>query len=160
MLVVSDTSPIRALAHLGLLNLLPTVYGSVLVPPAVQAELQNPPPPAPAVDVLLFPFFQVQAPVNLALVQRLQTMLHQGEAEAIALAIEVQASAVLIDEALGRAIAQQYGLPVTGVLGVLVISKLQGLIAEVRPLMERLQNELRFFVSAKVRADILQRAGE
>lgn len=40
--VVSDTSPIRALGHLGLIDLLRELYGEVLLPPAVDAELRNP----------------------------------------------------------------------------------------------------------------------
>ena len=40
-IVVSDTSPIRALAHLDLLGILPELFGEVLVPSAVASELQS-----------------------------------------------------------------------------------------------------------------------
>src|SRR5689334_650360 len=41
--VVSDTSPVRALAHLNLLTVLPALFGRVLIPPIVQRELAYPP---------------------------------------------------------------------------------------------------------------------
>jgi predicted nucleic acid-binding protein len=42
--VVSDTSPIRCLDHLGLLEILPSLFGEVLIPPAVAEELREPGP--------------------------------------------------------------------------------------------------------------------
>ena len=56
MIVVSDTSPVRALAHLGLLDLLGSLFSQVLVPPAVQAELKVPPSGLPSVDVALIAY--------------------------------------------------------------------------------------------------------
>jgi predicted nucleic acid-binding protein len=107
--VVSDTSPLRALAQLGLLDLLQVLFGQVLVPPAVAQELRHPPGGLPVIDIAQVDFVLLQAPQNQIQVQQLLQSLDPGEAEALALAVEVQADAVLIDEAAGRIAAAQLG---------------------------------------------------
>lgn len=83
-----------------------------------------------------------------------------GECEALILAEEVHADAVLIDESAGRAIALQRGLTVVGTLGILLRTKQAGLCAEIRPLLDQLQDEINFFVSPTLRQLVLQQAGE
>ena len=159
-IAVSNTSPIRALSHLGLLDLLRDQFGQVLVPPAVQAELLCSRVRVSAIDVSQIAFVQVQAPQNQAQVQQLLQSLDPGESEAIVLALELQATTLLIDESTGRAVASQLGLQVTGALGILLRAKQRGSISAVRPLMDRLEQDLLFFISPKLRADILRLAGE
>lgn len=158
--VISDTSPVRALDHLGLVDLLRQMFGQVLVPPGVAYELRHPTPGLPPIDISLYPFFTVQAPQNQAQVQAFLVVLDLGEAEALALAMEVPSATLILDERTGRNVAQSCGLSITGTLGVLVDAKQQGLIAAVRPLMDSLINDLSFFVSAGLYAGILRAAGE
>jgi predicted nucleic acid-binding protein len=158
--VVSDTSPIRALAHLGKLALLQTLYPQLLVPPAVVKELSLPTRTAPAVDISLFRFIQVQSPQDAIRVQQFEEYLDPGESEALVLALEVKAEVVLMDEYDGRAAAKQLGLVVIGALGVLLRAKRDGLVPAVRPLMDSLQDELAFFISPQLRAEVLTVAGE
>jgi len=105
-------------------------------------------------------FFRIQAPRNRAAVAELQATLGPGEAEALVLAGEVHADAILIDESAGRAAALRRGLTPLGVLGILLRAKQRGLIDSLRPLMDRLQNELGFFVSPELRSAVLEQAGE
>jgi predicted nucleic acid-binding protein len=70
---------------------------------------------------------------------------------AIALALELRA-AVLVDERIGRAVAQGVGLAVIGTLGVLVSAKLAGLVAEVRPLAQSLRDSGYFMAPQLVEA--------
>ncbi len=159
--VISDTSPIQALAHLGLLDLLRQLYGQVLIPPAVQHELLNPVGGHAVIDVSQHPYMQIQAPQDLGRVQALRRQrLDPGESEAVALAFEVPAATLVVDEATARRVIQHLGLALTGTLGVLLEAKTQGLVAQVRPLMDSLQNTLGFFISPKLRADVLRLAGE
>jgi len=159
--VICDTSPIRALAHLALLDLLRQLYVQVLVPPAVQHELMNPASGHAIVDISYYPFVQVQAPQDLGRVQALRRLrLDPGESEAVALAFEVPAAILVVDEATARGVVQQLGLALTGTLGVLLEAKAQGLVSQVRPLLDSLQNTLGFFISPKLRADVLRQAGE
>jgi predicted nucleic acid-binding protein len=158
--VISDTSPVRALAHLGHLAWLEHLFKEIVLPPAVTMELLNPPSGLQPVDVRACPFLIVQAPSDVARVTQLQLILDAGEAEAIALAEELHADVVLIDELTGRAVARQCGFIVQGTLGILLRAKQDSLCAEVRPLLDRLQQEINFFVSPALRTSILHQAGE
>ena len=83
-----------------------------------------------------------------------------GEAEAIALAVEIQADQVLIDERRGRLVATRLNLRCIGILGILVEAKIQGLIAEVQPLLDALVNEAGFWVAEPLYNSILRLVGE
>lgn len=158
--VVSDTSPLRCLSHLHLLDILPRLFGTVLIPPAVADELRAPGQGTPPLDLAVIPFCQVRVPGDVELVQRLANRLHLGESEALALAVEVKPDVVLIDEKTGRAVAKELGLVPLGVLGTLVKAKRAGLIVAVAPLVTTLRVELDFRVSTEVERRILDLAGE
>ena len=160
MIVVSDTSPIRALAHLDQLELLRTLFQQVLVPPAVADELERPTSKLPPIALVPYRFILVRAPASQLEIDRLHAELDLGESEAIALALEVRADLLLVDERAGRAVATREGLTTLGAVGVLVRAKRAGLLPAVRPLIERLENELNFFMSASLRKDALKSAGE
>ncbi len=159
-IVVSDTSPLRALDHLGLMHVLPDLFGEVLIPPAVVTELEIPRPRFRPVRVLEWDFLHVRTPSAIATVDELLATLELGEAEAIALAGEVHADALLIDETAGRAEARRRGLVPIGVLGILVRAKRRGRTKALLPLLDRLATELGFFISPAVRREILAQAGE
>jgi uncharacterized protein len=159
-IVVSDTSPIRALAHLGHLQLLQALFGQVLIPPAVVVELEQPRSRLRPLSVQDLGFVRIQSPTDRATVEELMRSLGPGEAEALALAVEVQAEAILIDETAGRAAARKRGLLPLGALGTLVRAKQRGLIREITPLLDRLQSELGFYISAPIRSEVLRQAGE
>jgi uncharacterized protein len=152
-IVVSDTSPIRTLAHLGQLRLLGRLFDVVLIPPAVRDELARPRPRFQPIDISIIPGAQLRAPTNVEKVNQLREELQAGEAEAIALAEEINAD-LLIDEMAGRKIAIQLGVHVTGVVGVLIEAKRRQLISAVIPLLNRLRNELGFFLSDKLMTEI------
>ena len=158
--VVSDTSPVRALAHLEMLPVLQVLFGKVLVPPAVVCELLDPPDRFVSLDVADFSFLEVCRPADSELVEQLRQPLDLGEAEAIVLASEVQAEALLIDEAAGRRVALQMGLMPLGTVGLLLRAKERGLCGDIGPLLDRLRSELRFFISESFYSKSLILAGE
>jgi uncharacterized protein len=90
----------------------------------------------------------------------LQSGLGQGEAETIALGLELPADLVLLDERAGRAAAARVGLRITGVLGVLLRAKLQGDIPMLRPELDALRNKARFFIAPALEKQVLRGAGE
>ena len=111
MNVVSNTSPITNLAIIGQLDLLALMYGSVTIPQAVWHELVIKGAHLPSAQrVAHASWLHVRAVKNQALVQSLRQDLDPGEAEAIALALEMGADLLLIDERIGRESAQHLGL--------------------------------------------------
>lgn len=149
MIVVSDTSAISNLFLVHQLHLLPAIFGQVIIPKQVFSEL-----------LILETDFgydlsslksaswleirQVQSPKT---VKRLKKVLDDGESEAIALAKEINADYLLIDEHEGRQIAIDEGLRIIGVLGVLVQAKNNGLISLVKPVMDNLRGKAKFRIS-------------
>ena len=153
MIVVSDTSAITSLLQIGGLPLLQQMYGTVFVPSAVEQELR-------CLHTVL-PDFIIAMPVRDARgVARFLPQLHRGEAEAIALAKEVNAHALLIDEKLGRAVAQQEGLRVIGLVGVLAVAKMKGLVPSLAVMLEALETKADFRMSAALKVEALRSVGE
>jgi hypothetical protein len=83
-----------------------------------------------------------------------------GEAAALSLAVEIHADAVLIDERRGHEVALQLGLHPIGLLGILLRAKAVGIVAQIAPVIEMLERDAGFWISEKLRADILRLAGE
>ena len=94
------------------------------------------------------------------LVDLLMADLHAGEAEAVALALEMKGSYLLIDEKEGRTMARQVGLSVTGVLGVLLRAKTTGKLNALKPEIEALRKNARFFIAPALESAVLAEAGE
>ena len=83
-----------------------------------------------------------------------------SQAKAIALALELSADYLLIDETEGRGIARSMGIRITGLLGVLLRAKQDGHIERVRPCIDRLVIEARFRLSEDLIKAVLYQAGE
>ena len=86
--------------------------------------------------------------------------LAPGEANAIALAIELGADDLLVDERLGRREALELGLSVIGVLGILVTAKQRGLILMVQPVMDALIDVAGFRVSDRLYRRVIDLSNE
>jgi predicted nucleic acid-binding protein len=95
MIVVSDTSPLTALLTINEAELLTNLFGEVVIPPAVHLELLRTHPVLPN-------WLRVQALRDLAKTHIYSQNVDRGEAEAIALAEELRADHLLIDERKGR----------------------------------------------------------
>ena len=161
MTIVSNTSPITNLAGIGKLDLLHQLYGTITIPQAVYNEMAGIGRTVPGtLEVQALPWIATQSVIDLNQVTALQAVLDQGEAEAIALALQLSAELLIIDERPGRAIAQQCGIKIIGVLGMLLEAKRQGLIVVVKPLMDQLINEVEFWISRSVYESVLQAANE
>jgi predicted nucleic acid-binding protein len=89
----------------------------------------------------------------------LQGELDEGEAEAIALALEMDAR-LLIDERDGRQAASRVGVSRLGLLGVLVQAKREGHVTAVRPLLQSLREDAGFWISDSLHNRILESVGE
>ena len=163
MIVISDTSVITNLVAIHHLCLLQQFYDLILIPEAVYRELADIDPPVPGpVAVQTLDWLEVLSLRDRTIADQLQNQfqLDPGESEAIALALEINADLLLIDERRGRAEATRLGLRLTGLLGMLVEAKQRSLIPSVKPLMDALIDTSEFRVSQPLYEQILQMVDE
>ncbi|MBE9233245.1 DUF3368 domain-containing protein [Cuspidothrix issatschenkoi LEGE 03284] len=164
MIIVSDTSPITNLAAIGQLDLLRQLYSRVIIPEAVYNEMVNINKIVPgAVEVQTLSWIQTQTVINSLQVTEIQEnneSIHLGEAEAIILSLEMKADLLLMDERRGRIVATNYGINITGLLGVLIQAKKQGLIPAIKPLIDQLTTQANFRVSPQLYTVVLQASNE
>ena len=134
--VVSDTSPLHYLILCEAETILPRLFHQVVIPPTVFGELQQPNTPQLVREWAhnLPKWVAVQAPKAVDLTLGVDA----GETEAICLAEEIKAAAVLIDDRAGRNAAGRRGLAVIGTIGLLEQAAARGMI-DLPKSMERLQ---------------------
>lgn len=154
--VVSDTGPIIALAHIGLIDILRKLFGQVLIPPAVHSEIRDETSTAALSDA---DWILVEEAKDTLAVQLLREELDAGESEAIVLAKEHQAVLLFLDERAATRKARSIGLQCIGTLGILLIAKEEGIVTEVKPLLDRLQSE-GFHMSDALYRQVLRSADE
>lgn len=99
---------------------------------------------------------------NQALLKSIKLIpkIDAGEAEAIALAMELHARLIVMDERVGRKVAKEQGLNVVGIFGLLIQAKKEGLIKAVRPLAYQLKNEAQMYLDVNFIEKTLKAIGE
>lgn len=125
-LVVADTGPVRYLAVIESIHLLPQLFDQIIIPKAVLAELTH--PRAPEAARRWANDLPSWAVVREAVQVELAGVLDPGEAEAIALAGELKVDLVLIDEREARREATRRRIPVIGTVGILEEAAARGLV--------------------------------
>lgn len=145
--VVTDSTCLIGLERAGELRLLPALFDEIFIPPEVQSEFG-----------VALPWLKVLAPKDEAMVEVLKESLDDGEAEAMALARELGCE-IILDERKARAVAERLRLRCVGTGGLLLRAKQKGVIAAVRPVLDRLAAN-GFHASEELRERILKLAGE
>jgi predicted nucleic acid-binding protein len=164
LLVVCDATPLIYLAKIGRFELLHKLHEEVLVPPAVWQEV--------AIQGASFPegtairqaatdgWLRVEkAKGRLPATVKEREELDSGEEEAIQLAIE-RSALLVIDESHGREIALRLKVKITGTVGLLIRSKLEGLVPSLQIELDRLRAETTFRLSLPVYNAALLAVGE
>lgn len=159
-IIVADAGPLIALAKIEQLTLLSTLFAEVHIPAYVLQEAAGNilMPGAAAVRAFADAHATIHDDSVDPVVQRLCVEIDAGEAQAIALAQSLRCG-VLMDDLLGRGVAKRLGLPVIGVLGVLLQGKRAGQIAAIRPSLDALVIA-RYRVSDSLIAEVLLQANE
>ncbi|MCP3851907.1 MAG: DUF3368 domain-containing protein [Gammaproteobacteria bacterium] len=133
--IIADAGPIIALCKIQKLMLLNQLFETCCITEEVYQEVIS--GNDTAVDCLQSAvkncYIKIESVDNISL--DLKILLDPGEASSITLALKQKQSALLIDEAKGRHIAQQYKLSVIGVAGLLILAKKHHLIDAVLPLL-------------------------
>ena len=155
MIVVADTSPLNYLILIDEIDLLPALFGKVLLPNAVFRELNHPKTAPKVLEWManLPAWVEVRDVVSTADAALMR--LDAGEREAILLALELGVSTVLIDELEGRQQAERFHLEVRGTLGILERGAKLGKI-NFRQALSRLE-QTSFRISPALRKAFLQR---
>ena len=162
--VVSDSSPLMNLAGIGRLYLVHEQFGEVIIPPSVWDEIVLNSDTLPGVSEVREAYdagwISIARPDNTAVVDLLGLGLHRGEAEAIALAIELRSSLILLDDADARLAATTIGLSKTGVIGILIKAKIDGKIESLRHELNALMDRMGFYIDDELYREALLSVGE
>jgi predicted nucleic acid-binding protein len=126
MIVVADTSPLNYLIRSGYVWILPELFGKVLVPKAVLTEMLHPQAPAEVHTFASSPPPWLECVEVGRIACGLDSSLGEGEREAISLALETHADALLIDDLAGRREAQSRHIAARGTLAILLQASLRG----------------------------------
>ena len=157
--VIVNTSPLFYLHRLGYINLLEKLYTEIVIPEAVVVELKEGElagEDTPKIEE--YNWIKIKKVTIPAFIKMIPD-LGYGEAEVLALGCEEFEPLLIMDDTLGRKIAKLQSFKLTGTAGVLLRSKKEGYIAEIKPMIERLK-EVGFYLSDELIAEILKIAGE
>ena len=158
-IVVADTTPLIVLGRLGLLDDIAELLGTLYVTSGVVQECtanKKLPGAMKIASSLERNIITVNNNFDSAIVEELN--LDRGESEAIALALTLQCP-LLIDERKGRRVATDMGLDILGTGTALVIAKNHGVIDSVALQLRQL-DDMGIYLSARVKSQILSKAGE
>ena len=154
--VVSNTTPLIALADIGHLDLLQKLYGEILIPEAVLNEIKTEPAKTVVYNSSWIKVKKIKKNDEKSL---FRAKLQAGEVEVMILADEMNADLLLMDDNAAKKTAKFLGMTVTGTLGILIRAKREGYIPAVRPLLDALMTD-GLYISDAVRDYVLEAAGE
>lgn len=128
MIIVSDTTPLRYLIEIGAVQFLELLFGQIIIPEKVAEELQRPKTPQKIKDWMqVAPPWLVVRKANLSLFTP-QKKLDDGEREAFALALELKADVVLLDDWHALPEAKRLGLQTVSLFTLLERAAMRDLI--------------------------------
>jgi len=155
-MIISDSGPLVVLFKSNLLYILKSIYRDVLVPEAVKRELIRKPE-----GIGIFnnnPWIKVVKATNRESVRILNLIVDEGEAEAIALALEL-GSLILIDERKGRNCARNLNIEIRGTLGLFLEAKKKGIVKNVTECIDKLK-DAGYFLDNDLIETVLIKSGE
>lgn len=155
MLVIADSSPIHYLLLIGYIEVLPSLYGQIIIPEIVVAELRHQRTPVTVRDWIETrpDWIEVRQPHGTA--SDTLAELDDGERDAILLAMELGADLLLLDDRKARIEAARQNVMATGTLGVLEAASMRGLL-DLPEALSRLQTT-NFRVAQRLLDDLLGR---
>lgn len=147
--IISDTSCFIILSKIEALDLLQMVYGQILTTSDIAEEFGEELP-----DWVI-----VKEVLDKSKQKILELQIDKGESSAIALALEIPESILILDDFKARKIAQQLGLKITGTIGVIVKAKLTGKIPSIKPYLDKIKMT-NFRISSEIEIQALREANE
>jgi predicted nucleic acid-binding protein len=147
--VISDTSGLIVLDNIDMIFILKALYGKIYLTEEVFHEFGKE----------VESWFEIQPVANKNYLKMLNTLIDLGEASTIALALEMEDSLMILDDLKARKVATQLNLKFTGLLGVILKAKQQGIIPSVSETLMRLK-AVNFRMSPAIVQEVLKLAQE
>ena len=146
-IVIADTSCFILLEKIGELSLLKLLFSKITTTDTIAVEFGSPLPE----------WIEIRTPKNISFQNSLD--IDAGEASAIALAMESESSLLILDDNKGRKAAERFNLLYTGTLGIILKAKNVGILASIKPTIQKIQ-QTNFRFSQKVLDEIYALANE
>ena len=147
--IISDTSCLIILSKIRELELLQQLFGNIVTTPEIAAEF----------DETLPGWVEIISVQDKRKQQLFELQVDYGEASALALALEIENSSVIIDDYKARRLAQTLNIAYTGTIGIIILAKQKGIISSIKPILEKIK-ETNFRISADLELQALIRAKE
>ena len=147
--IIADTSCLIILTNIGEIDLLHKVYGEITTTIDIAIEFGETSPEWVEIVSIKDKYRQ----------QLLEIQIDKGESSAIALAMEIPDSTVILDDYKARKIASQLGINFTGTLGIIIKAKLKSIIPSIKPFLEKIK-QTNFRLSVELELQALKEAGE
>ncbi len=162
MIVVADSSVLIGLSSINKLHLLrELLHDEIVIPQAVWYEVVETGAGRPGAKcVEAADWISVKQVANTDLLCLLNNDLDPGEAEAIALAKDINAKLILLDERVARRIAKSLHLYVLGTVGLLIQAKQAGKISSLQIKLDQLRDVAQFRISDSLYSSVLKIVGE
>jgi len=157
MLVIADTSPLIGLVKIGHVDVLPRLYGSVVIPPEVADELASTKRPREVQAFIASTpgWLSVRSPTKIEVIEGID----RGESAAISLARELKADLLLIDESKGREAAIARHIRTARTAAVLFDAANAGVLPDLKAVFDKLR-ATNFRVPHEVLDELLRRHEE
>ncbi|MEP6846493.1 MAG: DUF3368 domain-containing protein [Panacibacter sp.] len=147
--IIADTSCFIILTNINELELLYKVYGTITTTIDIAMEYGE----------ALPEWVNIETVLNKHTQQLLEMQIDKGESSAIALALEIPGSTLILDDYKARKIAFQLGIAITGTIGVIIKAKLTGVIPSIKPFLIRIK-KTDFRINEEIEKHALKEAGE
>ncbi len=156
MIVVSDTSPISNLLLIGKLEILQQLFHTVIICESVNSEILQLEQTNKNISAYKFAdWITIKQIKSSGKKSELLQFLDEGEAESIALSLEINCNLLLIDERIGSRIAKAEGLTTIGLVGVLILAKKKNVIPLIKPVLQLLITDAGFWIGGDLFKKIL-----
>jgi len=148
-IIISDTSCFILLSNIGELDLLKKVYSEITTTSTIAEEFGEELPAWVKIE-------NVSDKLRLKI---LELQIDKGESSAIALALEISNSTVILDDYKARKVAENLGINFTGTIGVIIRAKLENIIPSIKPLLDKIK-QTNFRISADIELQAYKDAKE
>jgi len=147
--IISDTSCLIILSNIGEFDLLQKLFGEIITTSIIAEEFGE----------ALPNWVKIQNVSDKLKMQILELQIDRGESSAIALALEIPESILILDDYKARKVAENLGLNFTGTIGIIIRAKLENIIPSIKPLLDKIK-QTNFRISAEIELQAYKEAKE